>query len=142
MNIGIIVYSKTGHTLSLVNKLKDKLDSLGHDTTLAKLGTSEPDISKYEGLVIGTPVHGGSPAEAVKDYLEKLPSLEDKKVVCLATSFFPAALGRNQTLKYLKEKCEEKGAEVCGSGGISSLSFGKKKKTEELVEKLSFCFPA
>jgi flavodoxin len=140
MNICIIVYSKTGHTLSLANKLKDKLDSLEHNTTLARLGDSEPDISKYNGLVIATPVHGGSPAKAVKDYLGKLPSLKNKKMVCLATSFFPAALGRNQTLKYLKEKCEGKGAEVCDVGGISSLSFGKKKKTEELVERLSKCF--
>lgn len=140
MNICFIVYSKTGHTLSLANKLKDKLDYIGHNTTLAKLGDSEPDISKYNGLVIATPVHGASPAEVVKDYLGKLPSLEDKKVVCLATSLFPAALGRNQTLKYLKEKCEEKGSKVCDVGGISSLSFGKKKKTEELVERLSKCF--
>jgi flavodoxin len=140
MNICIIVYSKTGHTLSLANKLKDKLDSLEHNTTLARLGDSEPDISKYNGLVIATPVHGGSPAKAVKGYLEKLPSLKNKKMVCLATSLFPAALGRNQTLKYLKKKCEGKGAEVCDVGGISSLSFGKKKKTEELVERLSKCF--
>ncbi len=141
MNISIVVYSKTGHTISLANRLKNKLDKLGHNTTLAKLGSSEPDISKYDGLVIATPVHGASPAEAVKDYLDKLPSLKGKKMACLATSLFPAALGRNQTLKYLKETCESKGAEVCSTGGISSLSFGKKKKIKELIKKLSSCFP-
>lgn len=42
MNIGIIVYSISGHTLSVAAKLGEKLSAAGHAVTLERLETEVP----------------------------------------------------------------------------------------------------
>jgi len=37
MNIGIIVYSQTGNTLSIAKKLEEKLSAAGHSATLEEV---------------------------------------------------------------------------------------------------------
>ena len=37
MNIGIIVYSQTGNTLSVAKKLEEKLSLAGHSATLEQV---------------------------------------------------------------------------------------------------------
>ena len=154
MKIGIIVYSRTGHTLSVAQALEEKLAAAGHTVVLERLeavgpvspGATDiqlkhpPAIEAYEGLAFGSPAWGGMPAPPVTRYLEQIDSLEGKTVVCLATGVFPAGWGRNQTLARMEEMCESKGATVVGSGSVGWLSFGRKRQIAEAVDSLSSLF--
>ena len=150
MNIGIIVYSQTGHTFAVSEKLKEALSAAGHRVDLERLETvgpvtlgatdaplkTRPRIDGYEALVLGTAVRGGLPAPPMASYLEQLPSLEGIKVACLATGFFPAKWGQNQTLAKMAQVCASKGATVCGSGSVRWPSLRRKRQTAEVVRKL------
>ena len=154
MDVGIIVYSQTGHTLSIAVKLKEALSAAGHRVSLEQLETVEPvrmyaadaqlktkpAIDTYDALVLGTPVQGGAPAPPMGSYLEQVTSLQGKKVACLVTGGFPAGWGRNQTIAQMKEVCEAKGATVCGTGSVCWWSLGRKKKVAEVVDDLSRLF--
>jgi flavodoxin len=154
VNIGIITYSRTGHTLSVAVKLKEALSAAGHSVSLERLETLElvstyaadarletkPAIDTYDALVFGAPVRGGTPAPPMVSYLEQITSLQGKRVVCLATGVFPAGWGRNQTIAHMKEVCESKGATVCGSGSVGWWSLGRKRRIDEVVDDLSSLF--
>ena len=154
MNIGIVVYSHTGHTLSVARKLEQKLSAAGHVVTLEQVETAgpvslsatsvelktKPAVDTYDGLVFGTPVRGGVLAAPMMSYLEQVASLEDKKIVCLVTGFFPAGWGRNQTVAQMKELCESKGATVCGTGSVGWFSLRRKRQISQVVDSLSALF--
>ena len=143
MNIGIIVYSRMGHTLFVATQLKERLSAAGHTVTLEQVEAlgpvspaatsvqlkTQPAIDAYDALVFGAPVWGGAPAPPMTSYLEQIASLEGKRVVCLATGIFPAGWGRNQTVAQMQEICESKGATACGSGSVGWLSFRRKRQT-------------
>jgi len=153
MNIGMIVYSQTGHTLSVAVKLKEKLSAAGHTVSLEQLETVEavriyaanaqlktkPEIDTYDALVFGCPVQGGAPAPPMGSYLEQITSLQGKKVACLATGVFPPGWGRNQTIAQMVETCESKGATVCGSGSVGWWSLGRRRQIAEVVDHLTCC---
>ena len=154
MDIGIIVYSHTGHTLSVAMKLKEKLSAAGHAVNLervevsgsARLGAADaqlktkPKIDTYDALVFGSPVRGGMMPPAMTSYLEQVTSLRGKKVACLVTHFFPPGWGANQTINQMKEICESKGATVCGSGNVGWPRLGRKRQVADVVDNLSRLF--
>jgi flavodoxin len=154
VNIGIIVYSQTGHTLSVATKLKEKLAEGGHSVHLVQLETVEPvrmytadaqlktkpAIDTYDALVFSAPVQGGAPAPPMGSYLEQITSLQGKKVACLVTGIFPAGWGRNQTIAQMKAICASKGATVCGAGTVGWWSLGRKRQIAEVVDRLSRAF--
>ena len=43
VNIGIIVYSRTGHTLAVATQLKEKLSAAGHEVKLEQVEVVGPD---------------------------------------------------------------------------------------------------
>ena len=152
MNIGIVVHSQTGHTLSLAEILKERLLAAGHAVTLEQVETSgrakpgaadvqlknKPGIDPYDALVLGCPVWGGVMSSAMTGYLEQVISLQGKRVACMVTHIFPPGLGANQTIDQMKGVCESKGAIVCGSGSASWFPLGRKRRTAELVERLNW----
>lgn len=154
MNIGIIVYSRTGHTLSVAMQLKETLAAAGHTVNLEQveiLGSDEmgvtvvqlktrPETAPYDGLVFASPVRGGAMPPAMTSYLEQITSLQGKKIVCLVTHFFPPGLGTNQTLSQMEEICESKGATVYGSGEVGRPRLGLKRRIANVVDDLSRLF--
>ncbi|MBN1813312.1 MAG: flavodoxin [Anaerolineae bacterium] len=154
MNICIIVYSRTGHTLSVAMKLKEKLSTAGHAVNLeqveiagpARLGATDvqlktkPEIEPYDALVFGSPVQGGAMPPAMTSYLGQIASLQGKKVACLVTHLFPPGVGANQTLNQMKEICESKGAIVCGSDDVGWPRLGLKRRTADVVDHLGRLF--
>jgi len=154
MNIGIVVHSQTGHTLSVAGKLKERLLEAGHAVTLEQVEPSgpakpgaenvqlktKPEVDAYDALVFGCPVWGGTMSSAMTSYLEQATSLQGKKVACLVTHFFPRGWGGNQTISQMKEVCESKGATVCGSGSVSWFPLSRKRRIAEVVDDLSGLF--
>ncbi|HUV89871.1 MAG TPA: flavodoxin domain-containing protein [Anaerolineae bacterium] len=154
MKIGLIVYSHTGHTLSVARKLKEKLSAAGHVVTLEQIETAGPvspnatsvelktvpAIDAYDALVFGSPVWGGVPAAPMMSYLGQITSLAGKKVACLVTGFFPAQWGRNRTIARMKEICESKGATVCGAGSVGWFRLNRKRQITDVVDHVSRLF--
>jgi len=151
MRVGMIVYSHTGHTLAVAERLKERLSAIGHRVTLERLETlgplspsaervelkTKPFVGGYDALVLGSPVRGGRMSAPMRSYLEQVPSLEGKKVACLVTGFFPAAWGRNQTLTEMEEACESKGAEVCGSESVGWFNLRRHRQISKVADRLS-----
>jgi flavodoxin len=154
MTIGIIVYSRTGHTLSVARRLEERLSADGYDVTLEQLETagpvspsattaalkSKPSIDAYDALVLGSPVNGGRMSAPMNSYLEQIPSLAGKRVAILLTHFFPQGWGAKQTIEQITEVCEAKGATVIGSGDVRWFSLGRRRLMAQAVEGLSDLF--
>jgi multimeric flavodoxin WrbA len=150
MNIGIIVYSRNGHTRLAATKLKEALSAAGHGVSFVELETvgplprsartaelkSIPALDAYEAVVLACPVQGGVPAPPMRVYLEQVASLQGKKVALLVGGFFPAGWGRNQTVAALKAMCESKGATVLGAATVRWSSLRRKRQIAEAVESL------
>jgi len=154
MKIGLMVYSQTGHTLTVAKKLQAKLSAAGHvvnleqvqavghvrpNATDVKLAT-RPDTEPYDGLVFGSPVQGGALPPAMRCYLEQIPSLQGKRVALLLTHLFPSGWGTNQTLEKLTEICESKGATICAAGDVRWFSLTRRRQIASVVEKLGKLF--
>jgi flavodoxin len=151
VHIGIIIYSRTGNTLSVASKLRERLAAARHTVTVERLETVGPDtldgesaalkavppVEPYDALVLATPVRGGRPAPPLRSYLERAPSLAGKRVALLVTGFFPAAWGREQTLAELEASCASKGATVCGVGSVGWFSLRRRCQIAAAIDELS-----
>jgi len=119
MHIGIIVYSQTGHTYSVAQRLEQALSAAGHTVTLERLqqvGESKPgdeadadiadadiriqsvedvqfetlpDIEPYDALVFGAWVEGFSLTPVMASYFKQVASLQGKQVACFVTKQLP-----------------------------------------------------
>jgi NAD(P)H-dependent FMN reductase len=153
LNIGIVVYSLSGHTASVAMDLKEKLAASGHPVTLERVefegpakvsaehGASKtrPAVDPYDVVVFACPVRGGAPPPPMASYLEQIPSLHNKRVAFLVTHFFPRAWGANQTIALMKGVCESKGATVCGSGTVRWFGCSRKRQIAQVVGDLIHC---
>jgi len=155
MNVGIILYSETGNTYSVSQKLKEKLVKAGHSVNIERLkvigkvkpGTKDikfetlPDTDSYDALVFGSPVQAFSLSSVMTAYLSKIKSLQDKKVAFLVTQYFPFPwLGGNRAIGQMKKIGESKGAIVCGTAVVNWSKPSREKQITEMVEKLSKLF--
>lgn len=152
MKTGIIVYSMTGNTLSVAQKLADKLTEKGQDVVLKRITTTgdnpsksknyqlqdNPDVSGYDVLIFATPVWGFQIATVMQRYLSQLSTLGGKKVACFVThSFAAAALGGNGSVNQMVKICSEKGATVYATGVVGWNNRKREEQIDLLIEKLS-----
>ena len=155
MKIGIIIYSQTGNTFSVAQKLQKKLITEGHLVDLEKIKVvgkvtprvknikfeNLPDAGQYDALVFGSPVQAFSLSSPMSAYLAQVTSLEGKKVALLATQQFPYPwMGGNRTIGQMKKLCESKGAFVTGSGIINWSKSNREQRIVEVIDKLSKLF--
>ncbi len=153
MNVGLIIHSQTGNTLSVAEKLKEKLTGAGHTVTLERVEPegdvaprakevnlkSAPDTTAYDAIVFGAPVHAFSLSPVMQAYLQGLPSLEGKRVACLVTQFFPFGwMGGSRSLRQMRKGCQAKGGNICGSG-LVNWSRGRERRIAKVVERLASC---
>lgn len=154
MKIGIIVYSQTGNTWSVAQKLETKLAAAGHSATLERItivgeaspGTpvqfqTLPDVGPYEAIAFGAPVQAFSLATAMKGYLQQIASLQGKQVACFVTKQLPFYwTGGNQALGTMRRICQSKGATVREMGIALWGSKQREQEIANLVNKLSAAF--
>ena len=151
MNIGILVYSQTGHTLEVAEKLSGKLTSKGHSVSIEKVEPegdvnpgmksvafkSKPDPTPYDAVVFASPVQAFSLAVTMKSYLAQIPRIEGKKIVLLVTKQLPGRwTGGNRAIRQMARSCEEKGGDVVRSDIIFWSSKEREKDIEETVATL------
>ena len=155
MSIGIIVYSQSGHTLSVAEELKERLTAAGHTVSLEKVtvaggrkpGDKEfeleamPDAAPYDAVVFASYVEAFSLCEVMARYLKRIESLQGKKVACLVTQFFPYPwMGGNRAIRQMRKLCQSKGATVVGTGVVNWAKSRRDQTTTSVVDRLSGLF--
>lgn len=151
MNIGIIVYSETGNTYSVAQKIKDSISDSGHNIVVKKLETIEknkkkkdynlkeyPDLSKYDLLIFASYVEAFSLSLAMQNYFKDIESLNGKKVFCFVTkALFFNWTGGNRAIRQMKRMCKSKGASILGSGIVKWRDKDRENDIFALLEKVS-----
>ncbi|WP_319469668.1 NAD(P)H-dependent oxidoreductase [uncultured Trichococcus sp.] len=155
MEIGIIVHSLTGNTLSVAERLQERLTADGHDVEIEQLKTigeenlSEtkidniklkgyPDPQAYDLLIIAGPVRGASASPVLKHYFSRIGQLEKKPTLLFVTQFFPFPwMGGKNALKQMTALCEALGAEVIGSAVINWKNPRRERQIAELLQQFS-----
>lgn len=156
MNIGIIVYSQTGNTLQVAEKLTKMLIEEGHSVNLEQVTVvgvrtpqttkfeleTQPDAGSYDAIVFGSAVEGFSLSPVLSRYLNNIGSLQGTKVACLATEFFPFPwMGGNRAIRQMKKICQSKGASIRATGIVNWGVKSRRTKTmAEAVDRLSKAF--
>lgn len=97
----VIYYSETGNTEKIAKAISN---SIGAELKRVEDIKIE-DISDYNLIFIGTPVHGFGPSEIMKGFLENLPSLSGKKGAAFCTMH---RFGNKKTIRVIKESLEAK----------------------------------
>jgi len=155
MNIGIVVYSQTGNTQSVAEKLKVKLDEAGHSVLLENVTVvggrkqgdrsfqleATPDLGGYDAVVVGSSVEAFSLSPVFSRYLAEIGSLQGKQVACLVTQQFPYPwMGGNRAMRQMRKLCESKGASVCGTAIVNWAKSRRESTTGEAVKRLAGSF--
>ena len=150
MKIGLIYYTQTGNTLSVMEIIAGELKQAGHETVMHKLVPigevhpgikdvkfeSLPDITSCDGLVIGSPVHAFSLCPAMTFYLSKLDPVGKKKVATFVTQHFPFAwMGGNRAISTMQKFLEEKGATVVKAGVVNWSNRMRPLQINDVVSK-------
>lgn len=139
MTIGIIIHSKTGHTLSVAEALKDSLSSAGRSAVLLRI-EDQPDYDSFDAILLGSHTEGFALAQEMAAYLSALPekSLNQKKTVLLITHAFPLhAMGGNQAMAGFRKLVEVQGAKVVAEEIIDWSRPGREKQIETAVKNMA-----
>lgn len=154
MKIGIIVHSQSGHTVSVGEKLRERLESGGHDVQLMRMQTIEepnaptnpkaieldslPDVDGFDALVFGAWVEGFNLCQGFKMYAGQLPPIKAERVSCFITQQFRFKwMGGNRSLSQMKKLLEKKGASVQKEAVINWSSKKREQQIGQLVESFS-----
>jgi flavodoxin len=155
MKIGIIVHSQTGNTLSVAQKLQEKLTASGHSVKLERItpvgGEQKdmknirlenlPDLGVYDALVLAAPVHAFSVSPVMAEYLKQLPSIQGKKIACFVTKGLPFKwTGGNRAISQIKTACESKGGRVVTAGIINWGDAKRENIIAEVIVNISRSF--
>jgi flavodoxin len=154
MKIGIIVHSQTNNTYSVAQKLQEKLSENGNEVEIKRVkmvggdkpGSKDiqienpPEVSLYDALIFGAPVHAFSLAPAMKVYLEQIPSLQNKKIALFVTKSLRFEwTGGTRAIGQMKKICQSKGGIISGTG-IIVWNKQRDKKIAEMISKFSELF--
>lgn len=139
--IGIILYSKTGETRKIAQRLQEKLNCPLHeiipesyDPKIMKPVLIEaPEIGAFDTLVLASPVHAFQVAKVMEAYLLQT-DFSGKTVDLFVTHYFPFTwLGGSQTLKQMKRMVEQKGGVVRHQ---TSINWSSKKREPSVANML------
>jgi len=149
MKTGIIVFSQTGNTLAVAQRIQEAIAAPDNEVSILKVtaqNEQEADVSKiqlsgnpetsgFDVLIFGSPVHGFSLAPVMMAYLNQNSALSGKKVACYVTQGLPKAwMGGKRALRQMVDICEKKGASTYSTGIVN---WPKPLVRDELIQKLA-----
>lgn len=152
MNIGILVHSKTGNTLSVVKLLEERLRKNGHTVSIERIVpdnedqpdkskvrlVSAPSISGFDSIVLAGPVHGFSPTPAIQKWIETSGDLNGRNIPLVITQQLPFPwMGGNGTVRKITSQLQKKGASVPVSSIVNWGSGKRQMLIDDAVNKVS-----
>ena len=85
MKVLIIYFSQTGNTEKIASAIYEEV-SLSNEAVLNKLDDVDPDsLNTYDQVFIGSPIHAGTIAKEIQDFLQKLPALPKMRLAGFIT---------------------------------------------------------
>lgn len=126
MNIGILVYSYTGNTLLVAERIKEQIEKEGNQADIHRITCVDgkpsgnkamvlkdvPDVSKYDKLIIGAPINAFSLCNAMKLYFKE-SKISASQVNCFVTQQFKSAFfGGNRGIRQISKFVTEQGAKI------------------------------
>jgi len=155
MKIGLVVYSWSGHTKQVFERLRDALSAKGRNASIVEVEVlgerpqgsrtfqlpDPDDLSAYDALVFGAAVEAFSLSPVMAEYLRRAVGLGGKKVACLVSQQFPFAwMGGNRALRQMSKACKAQGASVIGSAVVHWTSSKRESSIAAAVERISTLF--
>ncbi|MCK5828466.1 flavodoxin family protein [Candidatus Bipolaricaulota bacterium] len=155
MNIGIVVYSQTGHTLEVCEKLAERLIGEGHSVALEQVTVvggrtpktkdfeleTKPTVEGYDAIVFASYVEAFSLCAVLSRYLKAIGSIQGKHVACLVTQQFPYSwMGGSRAIKQMKKACQSKGATVRATGIVNWAKSRREATMAEAINRLGKAF--
>lgn len=152
MNIGIIIYSLTGNTFSVAEKLQAALTAQGHTVELKRVTVvnetpnsrnnialeNTPSITAYDAVIFGAPVHGYSLSPVMSLYLKQLQALTGKEVAGFVTEHFPKPwMGGNHAIKQMVRLITQKGGMIMDTGVVNWTNRVREEQIKDIVVR--FC---
>lgn len=134
MNIGIIVFSRTGNTLAVAEKIRVACAAKGHNAAIEQILvenkddrsgkpqkiTFAPDPARYDRVYLGAAVEAFSLSAVMKAYLDGLSAFDGKAAGVFVTQHFSKPwLGGNRAIRQLRALCRSKGLNVQADGIVN-----------------------
>jgi flavodoxin len=156
MNIGIIIYSMSGHTAAIAKAIAVRFRKDDHDVDIKLLlvtGMTHPgskrfsicnmpkseEIDGYDAVLFGGPVWLFKASPVILKFIGWLEKLNGKKVMCFVTQLSPwPSLGGHQALKMMNHRLKESGGggKVLPGESIQYFFGSNKQKLDETLERI------
>ncbi len=147
MHIGLIVYSQTGNTLTVAQRMKETLEAAGHTAEIrpvtveavAKPGSTvalkdKPSIAGLDAVILGAPVQAFSLCQAMTAYLQQIQSLKGLPAAAFILQGLPKKwMGGNRAFRTLRALCLKKGADPLRIGHIHWRSAQRDEQIADAV---------
>lgn len=117
MKVLVTYYSQTGNTEKIAKAILAEAAE-ENETEIAPLESiAAAEITGYDLIFIGSPLHSANLAAPVKDWLAALQANSCKKLAGFITHFAPGYPDQDMTkfTEPIKEACSDKGIEYLGS---------------------------
>lgn len=148
MKVNMVLYSHTGHTMRVGERISQVLHSNGIEVLINRLETVErlnfqalsvrtkeiPLIEGYDVIILGTPVHGGRMSAPLRFFIDETPSFENIPFIVFATHLFRRGWGGTQTIQSVRKLCEGKGGIFLGAADVKWLSFFRGQEITRAVD--------
>ncbi len=132
----IYYYSGTGNTLFVTKEYESLFTK--NNVSLDTIDIMSVDVvktqSKYDFLIIAFPVYAWMPPFVVKDFIKRLPIVQDKKACVFAT--YRASFGGS--LRFVTDVLSKKNYDVCCSFGylLPQNLFLEKKDINDIQKRI------
>ena len=148
MNIGIILYSKTGNTLHVAERIKEAIADSGHTVCVERFDaetsgkesntplrlTAMPDPTVYDAVIFGAPVQAFSLDPAMSMYLKQIGALKKVPTLCFVTQHFKKAwMGGNHAMKQLLAQLQGKGITATAVGVVNWTSDQREAQIDKIA---------
>lgn len=155
MKIGIIIFSNTGNTLSLAERIGDTLKKGRHTVRIEQITTDGdpqkmgndikfnniPKTDPFDAIIFGSPVWAFSLCPVMKEYLSKMDPLKGKKIALFTTKMIPFHwMGGNNAISQMKKLVGSRGGRVIGSGIVAWNKKGPAKNVDDVIDNISGLF--
>jgi len=141
VNIAVVVYSESGNTRRVAERVRSRLLEKDHTVQYLELQTGtgrrelvdEPSVEGYDMICLGAPVHHLAVAKPMKLFLRSIQALHGRTVAYFVTQGQPvAALGGTQAMRTLKRMIATR-AGVPVRAGIVRVN---RKQSEHEVQRI------
>lgn len=144
MKVAIVLYSGTGNTRSVVERLSEKLRARGHEVDLREItvdGKPTPPADEFtlasvpawgdaDALVLASPVMAFSLSPVMKAYLRQVTEPPAGPVHLVVTEHLPLAwMGGRQAVRWLRRELGKRHASV---GEAMIVNWSNRKRNEQI----------